>query len=141
MAPAEVAPATDLFAAAAESVASKDYYSHGLRARFFVDAQRAPSLPLEAKEEPYADIGYDVNEEAFRRRSKARLEAGGLPKTVPVGWPSEVSGPLVWSKGDFDGEQAEASYVYYLTDADKAEIRDALKTFKGTYLLNSIERW
>ncbi|KAH7152140.1 hypothetical protein B0J13DRAFT_605200 [Dactylonectria estremocensis] len=132
MALAQVAPATDSFATAAENVVPQDYYSHGIRAHFLIDAQRAPSVAVVTSEEPYADIGYDVNEEAFQRRSKVHFATWGVPKTVPVGWPMEVSDLLVWTKGDFNADDDDNDpYVYRLTDTDKAEIRAALEVFKG----------
>ncbi len=122
MAPAAVFPATDLFAMAAEVNVTKDYYSAGLRSRFRLDADR-PVAPAAAT---YADIGYDVDELAFRRRAAARLAAGGLPTSVPSGWPTRLEGPLVWSAADFDNEEP---YVYYVTDDDRAEIGRALEYF------------
>ncbi|KAK4033687.1 bfedabf7-3ea8-4d81-ab25-88f44eff35b9 [Parachaetomium inaequale] len=124
MAPSAVFPPTDLFAMAAEANVRQDYYSTGLRSRFRLDANRAVA-PVGVK---YANIGYEVDEAAFRRRAAARLAAGGLATTVPEGWPTRVEGPLVWSGDDFDGE--EEDYVYHLTDQDRAEIADALEYFK-----------
>ncbi|KAI5918988.1 hypothetical protein F4810DRAFT_714965 [Camillea tinctor] len=124
MAPAAIHTATDLFAVTTTDV-PHDYYSQGLRKRFLMDAiKSANSVPRSA---PASDIGYDVDEEAFNRRVKASLASNGLPKTVPEGWPTRLEGPLVWSTSDF---QNETEYVYHLTDADKAEIQDALELFK-----------
>ncbi|GAB1317294.1 Taurine hydroxylase-like protein SAT17 like [Madurella fahalii] len=118
-----VLPSTDLFAGTARL---EDYYSPGLRARFQLDAAKAaaPSPP----KEPYADIGYQVDEDAFRRRTAARLAAGGLASSVPEGWPTQVEGPLVWTGADFDGVD-ESTYVYCLTAEDKQEIDSALQHF------------
>jgi hypothetical protein len=132
MAPAAVFPATDLFAMAAEANASKDYYSSGLRSRFRIDADR-PVVP--AGEVTYADIGYEVDEAAFRRRAAARLAAGGLATAVPSGWPTRLEGPLVWS-GDSFGDEDE--YVYYLTEEDKAEIGRALEYFNREWVSVSV---
>jgi hypothetical protein len=128
MAPAAVFPASDLFAMAAEANVTKDYYSSGLRSRFRIDADR-PVAPV--GEVTYADIGYEVDEAAFRRRAAARLAAGGLPTAVPSGWPTRLEGPLVWS-GDSFGNEDE--YVYYLTEEDKAEIGRALEYFNREWV-------
>ncbi|AEO71829.1 uncharacterized protein THITE_2148420 [Thermothielavioides terrestris NRRL 8126] len=130
MAPAAVFPATDHFAMGAEANVSRNYYSAGLRARFRLDADR-PVAPPAGAVKTYADIGYDVDEAAFRRRAAARVAAGGLQTSVPEGWPTRLEGPLVWTGADFDAdEESEApSYVYYLTEQDRAEIDGALEYF------------
>ncbi|KAK5449836.1 hypothetical protein LTS15_008408 [Exophiala xenobiotica] len=129
MAPTAVLPATDLFAMTATRNYEDDYYSKGLRARFRLDGLKNLKAPAEvSKPAPHARIGYDVDEKAFRQRSEIRLATGGLPDTVPEGWPQKLEGALVWNKDHF---QDEAEYVYYLTDADKADIRGALEYFKG----------
>jgi len=103
------------------------YYSQGLRARFQIDGREVASKSsAQLNSERQADIGYDVDESAFQRRSEAHLAAGGLPKSVPEGWPARLEGALVWSAHDF---QDENEYVYFLTTADKAEIREALEYF------------
>ncbi|KXX74803.1 hypothetical protein MMYC01_203297 [Madurella mycetomatis] len=106
---------------------AEDYYSPGLRARFRLDAAKAatPSAP----QEPYADINYEVDEDAYRRRSAARVAAGGLATSVPEGWPTRVDGPLVWSGADYERVD-ESAYVYYLFLEDMLEIHDALQHFK-----------
>lgn len=113
--------------AAGDNRAGTDYYSQGLRARFQIDAARAAARP---KVIQYADIGYAVDEAAFKRRSEARLAAGSLPTHLPDGFPARVTGPLVWTTSDM---QDESEYVYYLTDDDKAEILVALEEFKGEF--------
>ncbi|KAI0115734.1 hypothetical protein GGR51DRAFT_360692 [Nemania sp. FL0031] len=123
MAPGVINSADDLFAVTAAQ-ASEDYYSQGLRQRFLIDGEKAVKRQ---QEQASADIGYDVDEEAFIRRCKASAAIGGLPSSVPQGWPTKLEGPLVWGKDDF---QDESEYIYYLTDADKAEIRGALECFK-----------
>lgn len=131
MAPADVLPAIDHFAAAVPPVYN-DYYSAGLRARYNIDAERAAvkaaSHPTAPPNEPYATIGYDVDEAAFRRRAAARVAAGGLPTAIPHGWPTKLAGPLVWSKPDVD---EESKYMHVLSDQDKVEIQSALNAFKG----------
>lgn len=112
---------------ASEPGVPHDYYSAGLRARFSLDAAKAA---IASPKEPYADIGYSVDEAAFRRRSAARLAAGRLPTSVPDGWPTQLEGPLVWTAADFN-EVEESAYVCLLTDEDKQEISRALNAFKG----------
>jgi len=114
------------------SNAPEPYYSHGLRARFQIDGIRAEQ---QAKEEPgkYADIQYEIDEQKYRARAAARVAAGGLPTSVPAGWPSKLEGPLVWSSDSF---QSEKEYVYELTVDDKAELLDALVQYKRKYLHN-----
>lgn len=102
------------------------YYSQGLRARFNIDAYRVQQARAEANK-PYADISYTVDEKKYRDRAAARVRAGGLPPSVPAGWPTELQGPLVWSVDDFEKEE---EYVYNLTEADKTEILEALAIFK-----------
>lgn len=110
------------------TAAPEEYYSSGLRARFLLDADR--SAVKTDGQATYAKIGYEVDEIAYRNRVQASLAAGNLPTEVPAGWPTQMSGPLVWDRGDF---QDEAEYVYYLTDQDKLEVSNALETFKGLY--------
>ncbi|KKK23872.1 hypothetical protein AOCH_002911 [Aspergillus ochraceoroseus] len=122
MAPVEVSfpPVTEF------RVAPEAYYSSGLRARFIHDAERTAVKTNSPT--TYARIGYDVDEVAYKKRVQASLAAGNLPTTVPAGWPTGLSGPLVWRTGDFPDEE---EYVYHLTKEDKAEIFKALEIFKG----------
>lgn len=108
-------------------VAPEAYYSSGLRARFLLDADRTAARVHSPA--TYAKIGYEFDEIAYRKRVQASLAAGNLPTQVPAGWPTKLSSPLVWDKGDFPDE---TEYVYYLTDEDKIEISNALETFKGS---------
>ncbi|KAF8846804.1 Clavaminate synthase-like protein [Acephala macrosclerotiorum] len=108
-----------------DSNPSEPYYSYGLRERFRIDGLKP--LPTDPQPEANADIGYDVDEAKYLARGTARIKAGGLQQSVPEGWPQSVSGPLVWTNGDF---KDEAEYVYLLTKDDKAEIVEALKYFK-----------
>ncbi|OTB14990.1 hypothetical protein K445DRAFT_12270 [Daldinia sp. EC12] len=103
-----------------------EYYSQGLRRRFHLDGLRV--APSNANSMPNADIGYEVDETKFKQRAEARLKAGGLATDVPLGWPTEVKGPMVWSSQDFPNEE---EYVYQLTEKDKAEIVEALNWFKN----------
>ncbi|KAL4965150.1 TauD/TfdA family dioxygenase [Aspergillus stella-maris] len=109
-------------------VAPEAYYSSGLRARFLLDADRTAAKPKTHSPATYAKIGYEVDEVAYRKRVQASLAAEDLPQKVPAGWPTRLSGPLVWDKEDFPDE---TEYVYYLTDEDKREISEALEIFKG----------
>jgi hypothetical protein len=109
-------------------VAPEAYYSSGLRARFLLDADRSDAKANSPA--TYAKIGYEFDEIAYRKRVQASLAAGDLPTKIPKGWPTRLSGLLVWTKGDFSDE---TEYVYYLTAEDKQEILSALETFKGQY--------
>lgn len=108
-------------------VSPEPYYSSGLRARFLLDADRSAAKANSPA--TYAKIGYEVEEIAYRKRVQASLAAGNLATKVPAGWPTQLSGPLVWKRGDFSDEN---EYVYHLTDEDKLEISYALKIFKGS---------
>lgn len=107
------------------------YYSPNLRQRFQLDgsvlrpAFPAQSPPSGCKE----NFSYDVDEAASTARSKRRAMLPGLPKAVPVGFPKELRGPLVWKGKDFGDN--EDCFVHQLTDADKIEIDAALEQFKG----------
>lgn len=106
-----------------------EYYSQGLRERFQLDALKP--LVNNVNVSQYADIEYTINEDKYyTRQEKAAslIAAGKLPTAVPEGWPKAVTGPLCWAK---DGFPDENQYIYYMTDADKAEIVAALKHFKG----------
>lgn len=123
-----MAPATVSFPPTTEfMVAPEAYYSSGLRARFLVDADRTAAVAN--RPAIYAKIGYEVDEIAYKKRVQASLAAGNLPTKVPAGWPTQLSGPLVWKTGDFPDEN---EYVYYLTDEHKLEISRALEIFKGS---------
>ncbi|KAK4184429.1 hypothetical protein QBC35DRAFT_534986 [Podospora australis] len=108
---------------------SAPYYSQGLRARFNIDRirlEQAQAAAISGQE--YADIQYDVDETKYLARSAARLKSSNLPTSVPDGWPTSLSGPLVWDESSFP---SETSYVYHLTPADKLEILAALSHFKS----------
>lgn len=49
-------------------------------------------------------------------------------KSLPVGFPSRLNGPLAWSPSDI---QDASSYVRHLTASDLMAIQDALEHFKG----------
>jgi hypothetical protein len=102
------------------------YYSHGLRKRYHLDAYK---LPVFENAQVYADIEYKADNAKYHARSAARVRAGGLESDVPFGWPKVLNGPLVWTTADLKGE---AEFVHTLFDAEKAEIVDALKVFRGT---------
>ncbi|KAK1090632.1 hypothetical protein LTR48_007912, partial [Friedmanniomyces endolithicus] len=105
---------------------AQPYYSVSLRDRFQIDNLKAPAL-VENVSIKSADIGYDVDEVKFRARSEARIAAGGLETEVPPFWPKRVTGPLVWTPE----QMTEDVYVVHLTEDDKAEILQALASFKG----------
>ncbi|KAK4222793.1 hypothetical protein QBC38DRAFT_460039 [Podospora fimiseda] len=114
---------------ALQSSAPAPYYSQGLRARFNIDRIRLEQAALESTSSGYADIQYDVDEAKFTARTEARLKANPslLSYSVPPGWPTKLTGPLIWSSSSFPHE---STYVYHLTPSDKSEILSALSHFK-----------
>ncbi|KAK5654756.1 hypothetical protein OQA88_7081 [Cercophora sp. LCS_1] len=106
----------------------RPYYSQGLRARYYTDGIRAEQAQAEVESgSKYADISYEVDEAKFLARTYRRASAGGLPTTVPAGWPEQLEGPLVWDPESFSDE---GEYVYTLTDQDKTELLHALHSYK-----------
>ena len=114
--------------------AGKPYYSDGLRKRFQLDALQRPQLVVKPSVN-YANISYEPNEAEYLERVKNRLKTAVLSTEVPQGWPTQLSGPLVWTTDDF---QNENEFVYHLSDADKAEIVDALTHFKGNSVCTAL---
>ena len=105
--------------------APAQYYSPNVKKKFSTEVGTGPlPAPTSAK---YADIGYAFDERKYLERSEARLRAGGLPTTVPRGWPEALHGPLVWTGADFPDESV---FIYHLTAQDKEEIAAALRHFK-----------
>ncbi|KAI1334273.1 hypothetical protein F5Y15DRAFT_402163 [Xylariaceae sp. FL0016] len=102
------------------------YYPYQIRRQFPAKLFERNSSSLEVK--CNADIEYAFDEEKFKARSSASLKAGRLRKEVPVGWPSQLKGPLVWTGSDFS---EESGFVYVLSDEDKLEIAAALHHFKS----------
>jgi hypothetical protein len=117
------------------TLAPEPYYSPSLRKQFELDAalvqkpaQASTDKEIEIPEA--VDFSYNADEARYLARTRKRaLLLKNLPKEVPTGFPKCLSGPLVWKGDDFASD--ESQYVYYLTNADKAEIEDALKYFKG----------
>jgi hypothetical protein len=118
-----MAPTADVIA---HNAPIEPYYSHGLRERYRLDALK---VPVFEKAQAYADIGYKADNAKYLARSAARVRAGGLESDVPTGWPKVLNGPLVWTATDF---KDETEFVHTLSNAEKAEISDALKNFRGT---------
>lgn len=112
------------------------YYSPGLRGRYQVDAHRPVVQPSNAYDE---DIAYEFDDAKYAARTKAVLRAGGLERDVPRGFPRSVSGPMVWSGGDFSKEE----YVVLLSETCKKEIKTALRYFrcKSGHVLHTCEHW
>ncbi|KAJ1327397.1 TauD/TfdA family dioxygenase [Microdochium nivale] len=105
----------------------ESYYTQGLRRRYQLDSLKSEQATTVAAIDPPADIGYDVDEEAFKRRWAKTTADEHRATTVPDGWPQQLDGPLVWDAADFHNED---EFVYQLTDTDNAEIRGALEFFK-----------
>ena len=80
------------------------------------------------------EITYHPNLDSYRVRSQHRQETEELPKTLPSGFPEQLSSPLVW-----EGKEVESSsdWIVELTEAQLDEIDQALDHFKctWTYLL------
>ncbi|OTA89507.1 hypothetical protein M434DRAFT_106935 [Hypoxylon sp. CO27-5] len=107
----------------------EEYYSPGLRNRFHLDGLRLAES--RSTRPQYADISYEVDEDKYHARMKARLQSGGLETEVPEDWPTKLEGPLVWDQSTF---KDESEYIYYLTDKNKEEINQALAYFKDQEL-------
>ncbi|KAK5449277.1 hypothetical protein LTS15_008819 [Exophiala xenobiotica] len=100
-----------------------EYYSPGLRARYCLDG--IPN-PIPAEHATYADIGYITDKSKYLARMNARLDAGGLEKELPPGWPKSVEGRMVWSADSF---KSEDDVVVHLSHEDIRELEYALKRF------------
>lgn len=98
------------------------YYSPGLRGRFQIDAHR----PVPPPQEKYEPIDYEFDDAKYAARTEAVLRAGKLERTLPPEFPPSVSGPLVWSGGDF----SEDDYVVHLSERCQAEVKRALRYFR-----------
>ncbi|KAF4447183.1 taurine catabolism dioxygenase TauD [Fusarium austroafricanum] len=108
------------------------YYSSGVQAKFPKQLFTVPEA-LE-KTTRYADIGYEYDEQKHFSRTQERLRLGGLRTDLPIGWPKVLEGPLMWKGSDFSDESL---FVYHLSESENAEIRDALRDFKGETMLSS----
>lgn len=106
--------------------APAQYYSPSIRKKYGTEPDTNPYPPSQNTE--FADIGYAFDERKYAERTAGRLRAGGLPTSVPAGWPTALQGPLVWTGSDFPDESV---FVYDLTDGDKEEIANALSHFKS----------
>ena len=116
------------------------YYSNALREYFSLNTENTqiPGGKVEA-----ANIPFHPDLEKYEARKAARLRSGGLEKTVPVGWPTSLKGPLVWTGADFHDEK---SFIHQLTPEEISEIKNALKHVNGNepytpvYMLTNIFR-
>jgi hypothetical protein len=94
-----------------------------------IDVNEAPSSKPPPDIPDYLiDPDYKPNPYRYGARTAAKLQAGGLPITVPKGWPKFLNSPLCWAGAQLKNEQL---YVYRVTRNDKREVEDALKHFKG----------
>jgi hypothetical protein len=73
------------------------------------------------------DISYVPDPAKWRARAEQRIRAGGLPKTVPAGFPEQLTGDLVW-----DGRSIAETYnwTFVLSDVFLGEIDRAVKHFQ-----------
>ncbi|KAL1861884.1 hypothetical protein Plec18170_000707 [Paecilomyces lecythidis] len=74
------------------------------------------------------DIGYMPDYDKYLARSKRRQETEKLDKHLPEGFPSSLSGDLVW---DGNTLSSRYSWNYDLTAEDLDEINNALGHFKS----------
>ncbi|RTE84464.1 hypothetical protein BHE90_001075 [Fusarium euwallaceae] len=74
------------------------------------------------------DIAYAPDYAKFQARQAQRLKSETLPSTVPAGFPTQLTGDLVW-----DGESVAQEYdwAYVLSPDQTNEIDQALKHFQG----------
>lgn len=73
------------------------------------------------------DISYVPDPEKWRARAEKRIKAGGLPTTVPDGFPEQLTGDLVW---EGDSVANEYDWTFVLSDHHLDEIDNAVKHFK-----------
>lgn len=73
------------------------------------------------------DISYVPDPQKWRARAEQRIKAGGLPKTVPDGFPEQLTGELVW---EGDSVANEYDWTFVLNDRHLDEIDNAVKHFK-----------
>lgn len=73
------------------------------------------------------DIQYAPDYEKYLARGARRVQSEKLPKSVPEGFPEQLTGDLVW-----EGETLSKKYdwTYRLNEAQLAEIDNAVKHFK-----------
>lgn len=76
------------------------------------------------------DIAYAPDYAKFQARQAQRLKSETLPSTVPEGFPTQLTGDLVW-----DGESVAQTYdwAYVLSPGQTDEIDQALKHFQGSH--------
>lgn len=76
------------------------------------------------------DITYAPDYAKFQARQARRLSSETLPSTLPEGFPTQLTGDLVW-----DGESVAQTYDWaYVLSSDQAnEVDQALKHFQGSH--------
>ncbi|KAH8203937.1 hypothetical protein TruAng_001879 [Truncatella angustata] len=74
------------------------------------------------------DISYVPDHSKWQARTASRVNAGGLPKTVPDGFPEQLKGDLVW-EGDTVGKTYDWTFV--LNEDQLDEVDHAVKHFKS----------
>ncbi|KAK7988934.1 lin1 family protein [Apiospora arundinis] len=74
------------------------------------------------------DIAYAPDYQKWQARATRRLASETLPKTVPEGFPGQLSGDLVW-----EGNKLAETYnwTYTLNEDQLAEINQAVQHFKS----------
>lgn len=76
------------------------------------------------------DISYVPDPLKWQARAERRVKAGGLPSTVPDGFPEQLTGDLVW-----EGETVANRYdwTFVLNDVQLNEVAAAVNKFKCEY--------
>jgi len=69
------------------------------------------------------DIGWVPDLQQYEERAARAFTGIAESKTLPSGWPNQLSGPLVWSGSDPDGVEENR---YDLSNAQIHEIKEAL---------------
>lgn len=76
------------------------------------------------------DISYVPDPSKWRARAAQRVKVGGLPSSVPEGFPKQLTGDLVWEGGSI----AEIyDWTYVLDNSQLDEIDLAVTKFKCTF--------
>ncbi|KAH8422310.1 TauD/TfdA family dioxygenase [Aspergillus melleus] len=77
------------------------------------------------------DIQYHPDYEKYLARGERRKATETLPKTLPAGFPAQLSSPLVWEGKDVEKRD---DWIFKLNDAQREEIHAALEHFKSLKL-------
>lgn len=107
---------------------AEEYFPQSLREKYLL-SEKIEQFKLSKDAKP-ANIGWEPSWEEFQRLSQKRQAENVLEQAVPQGWPDQVHGPLVWQTGDFT---EESKYVIELSSDDKAEVIEAIASWRSKY--------